>query len=150
MDLTFTSNNRRPATNIALAIGGLNGFVSTEVQNSTFVLRLKFSAKNPAHRQYAGRHTSSTALRDCPRTWVSRKRETCVKPRTVSKQLRKEIYILIFSLITTLALGQTEKESFWKPYSEFDRIKVELKHYDSITFEKAYRVWTDYQVVELI
>jgi hypothetical protein len=45
-----------PATNIVLAIGGLNGFVSTEVQNSTFVLRLKFSAKNPAHRQYAARY----------------------------------------------------------------------------------------------
>ena len=41
--------------NIVLAIGGLNGFVSTEVQNSTSVLRLKFSAKNPAHRQYAAR-----------------------------------------------------------------------------------------------
>jgi hypothetical protein len=40
---------------IVLAIGGLNGFVSTEVQNSTSVLRLKFSAKNPAHRQYAAR-----------------------------------------------------------------------------------------------
>ncbi|WP_186826913.1 hypothetical protein [Seonamhaeicola algicola] len=64
--------------------------------------------------------------------------------------MRKEIHILIFSLITTLALGQTEKESFWKPYIESDRIEVELKHYDSITFEKAYRVWTDYQVVELI
>ena len=44
------------AGNIVLAIGGLNGFVSTEVQNSTFVLRIKFSAKNPAHRQYAARY----------------------------------------------------------------------------------------------
>lgn len=39
-----------------MAIGGLNGFVSTEVQNSTSVLRLKFSAKNPAHRHYAARY----------------------------------------------------------------------------------------------
>ena len=46
---------KSPAGNIVLAIGGVNGFVSTEVQNSTSVLRLKFSAKNPAHRQYAGR-----------------------------------------------------------------------------------------------
>ena len=46
---------RTTAHNIALAIGGLNGFVSTEVQNSTFVLRLKFSAKNPAHRQCVSR-----------------------------------------------------------------------------------------------
>ncbi|MBS1633935.1 MAG: hypothetical protein JST10_15335 [Bacteroidetes bacterium] len=43
--------------NILLAIDGLNGFVSTEVQNSTSVLRLKFSAKNPAHRQYVNRQT---------------------------------------------------------------------------------------------
>ena len=42
--------------NIVLAIGGLNGFVSTEVQNSTSVLRINFSAKNPAHRQYAARY----------------------------------------------------------------------------------------------
>ena len=43
---------RTTGYNIVLAIGGLNGFVSTDVQNSTFVLRIKFSAKNPAHRQY--------------------------------------------------------------------------------------------------
>jgi len=48
-----------------LAIGGLNGFVSTEVQNSTFVLRIKLSAKNPAHRQYADRYLQpcQTALK---------------------------------------------------------------------------------------
>jgi hypothetical protein len=45
----------KAAYNIVLAIGWLNGFVSTEVLNSTFVLRIKFSAKNHAHRQYAGR-----------------------------------------------------------------------------------------------
>jgi len=32
------------AANIALAIGGLNGFVSTEVQTWSFVLLFKFSA----------------------------------------------------------------------------------------------------------
>jgi hypothetical protein len=41
--------------NIVLPTGGLNGFDWTEVQNSTSVLRLNFSAKNPAHRQYANR-----------------------------------------------------------------------------------------------
>ncbi len=41
-----------------LAIGGLNGFVSTEVQNLTFVLRISFSAKNPAHRQFSKRYVS--------------------------------------------------------------------------------------------
>jgi hypothetical protein len=62
MTVDFTLNGysayRKPATNIVLAIGGLNGFVSTEVQNSTFVLRIKLSAKNPAHRQYADRYAS--------------------------------------------------------------------------------------------
>ena len=45
----------KAAINIVLAIGGLNGFVSTEVQNSTFVLRISVIAKSPAHRQYAAR-----------------------------------------------------------------------------------------------
>lgn len=45
------------AANIVLAIGGLNGFVSTEVQSSASVLRLNDSAKTPAHRQYAARYS---------------------------------------------------------------------------------------------
>jgi hypothetical protein len=52
---TLIIDKKQRTANIVLAIGGLNGFVSTEVQNSTYVLRLKFSAKNPAHRQYAAR-----------------------------------------------------------------------------------------------
>jgi uncharacterized protein YbaA (DUF1428 family) len=64
--------------------------------------------------------------------------------------LKKQIHILILSLISTFAFGQTEKESFWNPYIESDRIEIGLKHYDSLNFEKAYRIWTDYQVVELI
>src|SRR5690606_37526330 len=40
-------------------------------------------------RYGSGLHTSSTALRDYPRTWVSRKRETCVKPRAVSGKLSR-------------------------------------------------------------
>lgn len=52
---TLIIDKKQRTANIVLAIGGLNGFVSTEVQNSTSVLRLKFSAKNPAHRQYAAR-----------------------------------------------------------------------------------------------
>ncbi|NCP61513.1 MAG: hypothetical protein GW839_14645 [Flavobacteriales bacterium] len=64
--------------------------------------------------------------------------------------MKNEIHILILSLITTFAFGQTEKESFWNPYIESDRIEIGLKHYDSLNFEKAYRIWTDYQVVELI
>ncbi len=40
-------NKSRPH-NIVLATGGLSDFVSAEVQNSTSVFRIKFSAKNPA------------------------------------------------------------------------------------------------------
>ena len=57
----MTKNNttdKSRTANKVLAIGGLNGFVSTEVQNSTFVLRINSSAKNPAHRQYLNRYRS--------------------------------------------------------------------------------------------
>jgi len=53
------ATERKAAANIVLALGGLNGFVSTEVQNSTSVLRLSFGAKNPAHRQYADRYRAA-------------------------------------------------------------------------------------------
>lgn len=68
----------------------------------------------------------------------------------LANSLKKQFYILIISLISTFAFGQTEKESFWNSYIESDRIEIGLKHYDSINFEKAYRIWTEYQVVELI
>lgn len=53
---TIELNEKARTAKIVLAISRLNGFVSTEVLNSTFVLRLKFSAKNPANRQYAARY----------------------------------------------------------------------------------------------
>jgi hypothetical protein len=43
---------------IALPKAGLNGFDWTLVQDSTFVLRLNFSAKNPHLRQYSKRYAS--------------------------------------------------------------------------------------------
>lgn len=44
-----------PACNKVLPKAGLNGFDLTEVQGSTFVLRLNFSAKIPRLRQYPKR-----------------------------------------------------------------------------------------------
>ena len=41
--------------NSGLAIGGLTSFVETFVLKQTFVLRMNFSAENPAHRQAANR-----------------------------------------------------------------------------------------------
>lgn len=55
MEKQTTDNRKARTANIVLAIGGGNGFVSTGVQNSTSVLRLNFSAKIPAHRQYVNR-----------------------------------------------------------------------------------------------
>ena len=45
--MALDSNIEKATANIVLAIGGLNGFVSTEVQNSTTALRLSISAKIP-------------------------------------------------------------------------------------------------------
>lgn len=47
------------AANILLAIGGMNGFVSTEVQSSASVLRLSDSTKNPPHCQVENRYLQS-------------------------------------------------------------------------------------------
>ena len=64
--------------------------------------------------------------------------------------MKKQIYISILSLISTFAFGQTEKKPFWDTYIDSNRIEIGLKNYDSLNFEKAYRIWTEYQVVELI
>jgi hypothetical protein len=53
---TFMDRKARTA-NMGLAKGGLTCFVETFVQGSTFVLRMNFSAKNPALRQAANRCT---------------------------------------------------------------------------------------------
>ncbi|MCO6470936.1 MAG: hypothetical protein J5I64_08420 [Saprospiraceae bacterium] len=45
----------KAAANKVLPKAGLNGFDWTEVQFSTLVLRLNFSAKNPRLRQYPKR-----------------------------------------------------------------------------------------------
>jgi hypothetical protein len=49
------TDRRRAAYNSGLAIGGLTCFVETFVLKQTFVLRMNFSAENPAHRQAANR-----------------------------------------------------------------------------------------------
>ena len=48
--------DKSPAANSGLAKGGLTYFEETFVQGSTFVLRMNFSAKNPALRQAAKRY----------------------------------------------------------------------------------------------
>ncbi|MBL7800989.1 MAG: hypothetical protein JNL95_09725 [Chitinophagales bacterium] len=52
----MTDEQRTTTANSGLAKGGVSCFVETFVQGSTFVLRLNFSAKNPALRQAAKRY----------------------------------------------------------------------------------------------
>lgn len=53
--LTLTAQTEQRTAHIGLAKGGLICFVGTFVQGSAFVLRMNFSAKNPALRQAANR-----------------------------------------------------------------------------------------------
>jgi hypothetical protein len=61
----------KTTANSGLAKGGLTSFVETFVQGSTFVLRINFSAKNPALRQAAKRYklTDISPFFHC--TWFS-------------------------------------------------------------------------------
>ena len=52
----MTDERRTTTANSGLAKGGVSCFVETFVQGSTFVLRMNFSAKNPALRQAAKRY----------------------------------------------------------------------------------------------
>jgi hypothetical protein len=49
------ATERKTGANKVLPKAGLNNFLSTEVQGSTFVLRLNFCTKNPRLRQYPKR-----------------------------------------------------------------------------------------------
>lgn len=57
---------------------------------------------------------------------------------------------MLLSLIATCSFSQTENELYWSNYIESKQIKIGLINYKSLSFEKAYRIWTEYQVVELI
>ena len=49
------TNEEAHTANSGLAIGGLTCFAETFMLEQTFVLRMNFSAENPAHRQAANR-----------------------------------------------------------------------------------------------
>lgn len=52
----MTEEQRTTTANSGLAKGGFSCFVETFVVKQTFVLRMNFSAKNPALRQAANRY----------------------------------------------------------------------------------------------
>ncbi len=49
----------RPAYNSTFAIGGVSCSVDSLVQAESFVLRINFSGKNPAHRKSAKRYAQT-------------------------------------------------------------------------------------------
>ena len=64
--------------------------------------------------------------------------------------MRKIFQILLLTFIISSVYGQTEKESFWKPYLEKDIAKLKLQSLDSFKYERVYRIWDNHSVVELI
>src|SRR5690606_29237844 len=99
--------NRKTPYNTGFASGGVTCKLRALCFYLSVVLVDSFVLRNPPERKArkrseeipsgfprygSGLHTSSTALRDCPRTWVSRKRETCMKPRAVVRHFRTKLH----------------------------------------------------------
>ena len=55
LDTTTLRTERSPAGNSTFAIGGVSFSADSLVVAKSFVLRIKFSGKNPAHRKSAKR-----------------------------------------------------------------------------------------------
>jgi len=53
--MKITTTDRTPAGNSTFAIGGVSCSADSFVVSENFVLRIKFSGKNPAHRKSAKR-----------------------------------------------------------------------------------------------
>lgn len=85
------------AANIVLAIGGGNGFVSTEVQNSTFGSRINVCAEIPPianTRPVSGQHKKDPAL----------------KFNNV-KSMKTKFITLFFVLFATVSFAQSTSEA---------------------------------------
>jgi len=54
--MKITTTDRTPAGNSTFAIGGVSCSADSFVVSENFVLRIKFSGKNPAHRKSAKRY----------------------------------------------------------------------------------------------
>jgi hypothetical protein len=64
--------------------------------------------------------------------------------------LKKYLYILILSCAGTHLFAQTKLDSLFSEFAEPRRIELGLKKYSGWKFEKAYRIWVPYQVIELV
>jgi hypothetical protein len=64
--------------------------------------------------------------------------------------MKKSFPLIFILLICNSTFGQEKEDSFWKPYVLSDIKQLRLVSFDSIKYEKAYRIWNPHQVIELI
>ena len=64
--------------------------------------------------------------------------------------MRKLIEILFIVLILCPIYGHSQEESFWTKYIKADSEKLNLDNFNNDQYEKIYRIWKSYQVIELI
>jgi hypothetical protein len=64
--------------------------------------------------------------------------------------MKKIFQILILLTIANLSFGQEQKESFWKKYIDEDTKELKLEELNEKNYPLAVRIWTDFQMVELI
>jgi hypothetical protein len=61
-----------------------------------------------------------------------------------------KLQIIFLILFSNFSFCQIENDSVLDLYTEKDRMEIKLDRMTDIKFEKLYRIWTDYQVIELI
>lgn len=64
--------------------------------------------------------------------------------------MKKIIPILIILFVSSSAIGQVQEESFWKKYIDKDVKELKLEELKEKQYPLAIRIWTSYQMVELI
>ncbi|MBC5774310.1 hypothetical protein H8S95_09580 [Pontibacter sp. KCTC 32443] len=63
----------------------------------------------------------------------------------------KLLLLILSLLISCSAFGQlTETQSYWKSIRDKDVKELGMAKLDTAEYQKAYRIWRDYQVVELV
>nr|WP_319570122.1 hypothetical protein [uncultured Draconibacterium sp.] len=63
----------------------------------------------------------------------------------------RNLTVTIFILLTICSInGHAQDETFWSKYVNTDIEKLNLDSFENDNFEKVYRIWKSYQVIELI
>lgn len=64
--------------------------------------------------------------------------------------MRKLTVILFILFIVCSISGYSQEASFWSKYVNTDIEKLNLDSFENSNYEKVYRIWKSYQVIELI